>query len=245
MRTVDDWARAAFASTGPRHGGRGNARPLEAARQWWQSFNGAAPRGARKCEREKRARGFRLASTGPRHGGRGNYLESSAMRAVTCASTGPRHGGRGNRGMSADTKPSRSASTGPRHGGRGNVPDFGRCSAVHQSFNGAAPRGARKLAEGRQGTGRGARLQRGRATGGAEIREGQSQRARHGDASTGPRHGGRGNPPRSATAPQFPSCFNGAAPRGARKSTPDKPKRVCSVWLQRGRATGGAEIAWT
>ena len=109
------------------------------------------------------------------------------------------------------------ASTGPRHGGRGNSRMIVNLVSPPSSFNGAAPRGARKSATDTWVTAPKNRLQRGRATGGAEIHVPPSPPTRRHNASTGPRHGGRGN--MDYTHPRGPARprFNGAAPRGARK----------------------------
>jgi len=131
-------------------------------------------------------------------------------------------------------------------------------------FNGAAPRGARNRAERRGETLHGGRLQRGRATGGAES-GGHDGRGAGGVRFNGAAPRGARNRTRRQCRRAMRNCFNGAAPRGARNSvsptvvspvslastgprhggrgisdvTPDACQP--SARLQRGRATGGAE----
>ena len=59
-------------------------------------------------------------------------------------------------------------------------------------------------------------LQRGRATGGAELSFFDEEQHIHAVASTGPRHGGRGICGTTTRTTLAATRFNGAAPRGAR-----------------------------
>ena len=87
------------------------------------------------------------------------------------------------------------------------------------------------------------KLQRGRATGGAEFDTDGGHGGQRASASTGPRHGGRGIMAREAagvTAKQV--LQRGRATGGAEFQDKNAAKTLVSQ-LQRGRATGGAEFA--
>ena len=109
------------------------------------------------------------------------------------------------------------------------------------------------------------KLQRGRATGGAEFDTDGGHGGQRASASTGPRHGGRGirlparcrcaapglQRGRATGGAEFKQArgaesshqgFNGAAPRGARNSAREWRDVRGHRALQRGRATGGAEL---
>jgi hypothetical protein len=206
------------ASTGPRHGGRGNLAAQSPAPALTPCFNGAAPRGARKLRAcNSSSRFFRCASTGPRHGGRGNGISDWRDVKIHFGFNGAAPRG-ARKWLSAQRRhDAQSASTGPRHGGRGNVMSPWFALVTPLCFNGAAPRGARKYAVPSAMT-KDERRFNGAAPRGARKCAGiRGHGSAAGQASTGPRHGGRGNQNSDGTLSPLTS-------------------------LQRGRATGGAEI---
>ncbi len=88
------------------------------------------------------------------------------------------------------------------------------------------------------------RLQRGRATGGAEFIAAHRQKRRQCNASTGPRPGGRGITVTNLTGTASINMLQrGRAPGGAEFRTMNKPHDTDLWQLQRGRAPGGAELS--
>ncbi len=182
-----------------------------------------------------------------------------------CASMGPRPGGRGEKAPQLSREVAEIASMGPRPGGRGEqealleridheVLQWGRapegaerrpspaCRARLTGFNGAAPRRARRDQLGPRLAGAITELQWGRAPEGAESWVWRPSHGTHlalqwGRAPEGAERTGL------ALGRAAQRCFNGAAPRRARRDAGRVSAHTPPPSLQWGRAPEGAERA--
>ncbi len=227
---------------GPRPGGRGEARTSRGCACEVRGFNGAAPRRARRGGMAQPAFGHRVASMGPRPGGRGEkkIWVGKIHNFIRFNGAAPR---RARRGVflydSAHTKASFNGAA-PRRARRVLVRK--NCGIPKRGFNGAAPRRARRVRSLRERL-RGGDASMGPRPGGRG--EGPLRRIFISTvaASMGPRPGGRGESLYLEARPSSPCSFNGAAPRRARRVA--HPRRWASQResLQWGRAPEGAERA--
>ena len=264
------WFRSAgalLASTGPRHGGRGiPGMPPDALGGITRLQRGRATGGAEFEIRGLVITPSQVLQRGRATGGAEFAGRASRGRHIASLQRGRATGGAEFAGAVFVHYRRSPLQRGRATGGA----EFHGCSGKSGMgcvrFNGAAPRGARNFKAPDSTAITSAQLQRGRATGGAEFHRVSRVHRVVRLASTGPRHGGRGIRMTPAPCLARPARFNGAAPRGARNygiallpagavirfngAAPRGARNLAhiataamtSTRLQRGRATGGAEL---
>ncbi len=230
---------------GPRPGGRGEAkRGPRAEFVAWMLQWGRAPEGAeRRSWKPESQRTARFNGAAPRRARRGPLQTRMASWSGSFNGAAPRRARRDGR-TPAEQLAHDEASMGPRPGGRGEVLLVPRVLRV-------------------------ATLQWGRAPEGAERSWFKSTQGNQLHASMGPRPGGRGEAETWQQKRNRRSCFNGAAPRRARREPGQLRKRFAPepasmgprpggrgekhmpmrkpalvMMLQWGRAPEGAESGW-
>ncbi len=180
------------ASTGPRSEERGDSALVCTTPPRESRFNGAALRGARRCEHREQ------------------------MILSYDASTGPRSEERGDSAVAGGELAAGRASTGPRSEERGDLIEGGKFVFQFALQRGRAPRSAEMfipLVSPRTTRA----LQRGRAPRSAEMPAASSGAKGRPVASTGPRSEERGDNAVARLSKSVTSGFNGAALRGARR----------------------------